>query len=105
MTNLEALKAVLTALGGNVATLPDGATNADVIAAIATAAGTIATAATTKELPTVSGSNNGQVLTVYNGAWKAKDLPAELPAVTAENNGEVLTVDGGAWKAKALPAG
>lgn len=104
MTILEALKAVLTALGGNPATLPAGATNADVIAAIATAAATVTSAATTKELPAVTGSNNGQVLTVYQGAWKAKDLPAELPAVTAENNGEVLTVDAGAWKAKALPS-
>lgn len=75
MTNLEALKAVLTALGGNPATLPAGATNADVIAAIATAAGTVTTAATTKELPTVTSSNNGQVLTVDGGKWKAKDLP------------------------------
>ena len=75
MTNLEALKAVLTALGGNPATLPAGATNADVIAAIATAAASVTEAATTAELPKVTSSNNGQVLTVDGGKWKAKDLP------------------------------
>jgi len=75
MTNAQALKAVLTALGGNPATLPAEATNADIIAAIATAATAVTTAATTKELPTVTSSNNGQVLTVDGGKWKAKDLP------------------------------
>lgn len=75
MTNAQALKAVLTALGGNPATLPAGATNADIIAAIATAAAAVTTAATTKELPTVTSSNNGEVLTVDGGKWKAKALP------------------------------
>ena len=76
MTNAEAQKAVLTALGGNPATLPAGATNADIIQAIATAAGTVATAATTAELPKVTTANNGEVLTVDGGKWKAKALPA-----------------------------
>ena len=75
MTNAQALKAVLTALGGNPATLPAEATNADIIAAIATAAATVTEAATTEELPKVTSSNNGQVLTVDGGKWKAKDLP------------------------------
>ena len=75
MTNAQALKAVLTALGGNPATLPAEATNADIIAAIATAAASVTEAATTAELPKVTSSNNGQVLTVDGGKWKAKDLP------------------------------
>lgn len=75
MTNAQALKAVLTALGGNPATLPAEATNADIIAAIATAATAVTEAATTEELPKVTSSNNGQVLTVDGGKWKAKDLP------------------------------
>lgn len=75
MTNAQALKAVLTALGGNPATLPAEATNADIIAAIATAATAVTEAATTAELPKVTSSNNGQVLTVDGGKWKAKDLP------------------------------
>ena len=37
MTNLEALKLLLEAVGGDPAQLEDGATNADVIAAIAEA--------------------------------------------------------------------
>lgn len=76
MTNLEALKAIYTALGGSAA-IPADATNADVLSMIATAAAAVTTAATTKELPTVTSSNNGQVLTVDGGKWKAKDLPTQ----------------------------
>lgn len=98
MTNAEALKAVLTALGGNPATLPAGATNADIIQAIATAAASVAG----KTLPTASG--NGKVLTVVSSAWKAADVPTELPAVTSEQAGQVLTVSAeGKWGAAALP--
>ena len=98
MSNAEALKAVLTALGGNPATLPAGATNADIIAAIATAAATVVG----KTLPAASG--NGKVLTVVSSAWKAADVPTELPAVTSEQAGQVLTVSAeGKWGAAALP--
>ena len=36
----------------------------------------VAASATAAELPKVTSSNNGQVLTVDGGKWKAKDLPA-----------------------------
>jgi len=74
MTNAEALSALYVALGGSADDVA-GKTNADIIAAIAIKAGEVKTAATTKELPTVTASNNGQVLTVDGGKWKAKALP------------------------------
>lgn len=74
MTNVEALKALYTALGGTASEFT-ATTTAEAIAQVATVAGTVATAAKTKELPTVTSSNNGQVLTVDGGKWKAKALP------------------------------
>lgn len=76
MTNAQALAAVYTALGGTASDVA-GKTNAEIIAAIATRAAVIAEAATTQELPKVTSSNNGQVLTVDGGKWKAKDLPTQ----------------------------
>lgn len=104
MTNLEALKLVYTALGGS-AEIPAEATNADVIAMIATQAAALYTAATTPELPSVTKTQEGKVLTVNGqGKWAAADVPTELPAVTSEDAGDVLTVSAqGAWEAAALP--
>ena len=71
-TTVEALKALYVALGGkaadvaNITLIPDMINKIAVVAATATAA----------ELPKVTSSNNGQVLTVDGGKWKAKDLPA-----------------------------
>ena len=55
------------------------------------------------ELPTVSATDNGDVLTVVSGAWAKADPPSGLPTVSATDNGDVLTVVNGAW-AKAEPA-
>lgn len=57
------------------------------------------------ELPAVSSTDNGDVLTVVEGVW-AKAAPAEeLPAVTSDDAGDVLTVDNtGAW-VNAAPSG
>lgn len=72
--NIKALTEVYVALGGNASDIPAGASNADIIALIATVA---------------SGGGGGG---------------ADLPAVTSEDNGDVLTVVDGAW-GKAAPSG
>lgn len=74
-TTVDALKALYVALGGTAADVANVTLIPDMINAIATVAGTVATAATTAELPKVTASNNGQVLTVDSGKWKAKALP------------------------------
>ena len=56
-----------------------------------------------KELPKVTSSDNGKLLTVVSGKWAKADAPVELPAVTAGDNGKVLTVADGAWSAENLP--
>ena len=50
-------------------------------------------------LPSVSGSDNGKVLTVSGGDWTAVTPTAELPAVSGSDNGKVLTVSSGSWAA------
>ena len=60
--------------------------------------------AETKELPAVTSSDNGDVLTVVDGAWAKSTPTSELPAVTSSDNGDVLTVVEGSW-AKATPSG
>lgn len=71
MTNVEALKALYTAFGGSSGTVANMTTSADVINALAS----IVPTAIAPELPKVTSSNNGQVLTVDGGKWKAKALP------------------------------
>lgn len=48
-------------------------------------------------LPEVGTSNNGQVLTVVNGAWVNADPAISLPPVTTANNGAFLRVVNGEW--------
>ena len=72
-TTIDALKALYVALGGDADDVADITIIPDMINAIATVAATA--------------------------------IAAELPKVTSANNGQVLTVDGGKWKAKALPSG
>jgi len=71
MTNVEALKEVYVALGGT-ATNFNARTNDEAIHLIST----VIAAAIAPELPTVTASNNGQVLTVKSGKWAAADLPS-----------------------------
>jgi hypothetical protein len=70
-TTVDALKALYVALGGTAADVANITLIPDMINAIATVAAT----ATAPELPKVTSSNNGQVLTVDGGKWKAKALP------------------------------
>ena len=69
---VDALKAIYVALGGKAADVVNITLIPDMLYKIAEVAAT----ATAAELPKVTSSNNGQVLTVDGGKWKAKDLPA-----------------------------
>lgn len=71
-TTVEALKGLYAALGGTPADVAGITLIPDMISAIAEHIGTGGAA----ELPAVSATNNGQVLTVVEGAWAAADLPA-----------------------------
>ena len=71
MNNVDALKLIYVALGGSADTVKNMTLIADVLNAIAE----VIPDATAAELPKVTSSNNGQVLTVDGGKWKAKALP------------------------------
>ena len=55
------------------------------------------------ELPAVSSTDNGDVLTVVNGKWAKAPAASPLPAVTSADNGDVLAVSSGAWAKAAAP--
>ena len=79
MITVEALKALYVALGGSLTDYYSGIAGGiavadyvlipDVIQAIAKKAESVATAATTPELPAVTAEDNGSVLKVANGKW------------------------------------
>jgi hypothetical protein len=48
-------------------------------------------------LPAVTGSDDGKVLTVVNGAWDKAAVPTELPSVASTDNGKLLEVVAGQW--------
>lgn len=64
--NVEALKALYVALGGDADTVANISTNDGMINAIA---------GIVTPLPAVSATENGKVLTVVEGEWAAADLP------------------------------
>jgi len=66
MTNVEALKALFVALGGDADDVANANTNAELIAALA---GVLPESGAT--LPEVDATNNGDILTVVNGKWAA----------------------------------
>ena len=97
---ITALKNLYVALGGTAADVANKVTIPDMINAIATVA-------PSAELPAVTGSDNGNVLTVVGGVWAKAALPtptAELPEVTGDDNGDVLTVVEGSWAKAEIPA-
>ena len=53
-------------------------------------------------LPEVTTDDNGDVLTVVEGAWSKATPTSELPTVTSSDNGSDLIVSSGAW-AKSYP--
>ena len=56
------------------------------------------------QVPTVTASNNGEILKVENGAWTVGEAPTGVPDVTTLDNGRVLQVSNGVWSAEdALP--
>ena len=100
--NVEALKALYVALGGALTdTYSDIAGGAAVknYVLISDVIFAIAKIAVPAELPAVTGSNNGQVLTVVEGKWQAAAVAKELPEVNQTNDGDVLTVADGVWAA------
>ena len=72
MKNVDALKLVYVALGGSADDVKGITKNPDMIAKLAD----IIPTAIAAELPEVSSTNNGQVLTVVSGEWAAANLPA-----------------------------
>lgn len=69
--NVDALKNLFLAFGGSAETVANLTTSAEVINAIASHI----SAGGGAELPAVSATNNGQVLTVVSGKWAAANLP------------------------------
>ena len=56
------------------------------------------------QVPTVTASNNGEILKVENGAWTVGEAPTGVPDVTTSDDGKVLQVSNGEWTAQdALP--
>ncbi len=68
---IDALKNLYVALGGSADTVADIVIIPDMINAIATLVSSGATA----ELPKVSSTDNGKVLTVVSGKWAKAALP------------------------------
>lgn len=56
------------------------------------------------QVPTVTASNNGEILKVENGQWTVGEAPTGVPDVIASDDGKILQVSNGAWTAQdALP--
>lgn len=66
---VDALRNLYVALGGDAEDVADLVIIPDLINAIATQAALIVTAANTKELPTVTATDNGKILKVVDGEW------------------------------------
>ena len=94
-TTVNELKELYESLGGTPSDVAGITTIPDMIAALAKVAGT------TIELPAVSSTDNGDVLTVVSGKWAKADPPTELPE--SATSGQVLTYNGSAWGAANVP--
>lgn len=98
-TTVDELKTLYVKLGGNIADVANLQTDAELIDKIEDLD------LTAGRLPEVTADDNGDILSVVEGAWAKVESESELPAVTSADAGEVLTVNpSGAW-AKAEPKG
>lgn len=101
--NVDALKNLYVAFGGSLTDtyedIADGAPVSDYVLScdVINACAKKAPSGSGASLPAVSASDNGDVLTVVNGAWAKAEVPSQLPTVTADDNGDVLKVVDGAW--------
>lgn len=68
---ITALQNLYVALGGSA----DDVANITIIPDMINAIATLISSGGTAELPAVSTTNNGQVLTVVSGKWAAANLP------------------------------
>ena len=95
MTTIEALFDLYEALGGDADEISTLETIPELLEEISELAGS------TIELPGVSASDNGDVLTVVGGKWAkaASGLPVAYP----NDNGKVLAVVGGKWAKASVP--
>jgi len=75
-TTIVALRNLYVALGGAAEDVANLVIIPDLINAIATQAAEVTAAATTKELPSVTTTDNDKVLTVVSGKWAKADLPS-----------------------------
>lgn len=101
MTRLDSIdKETLDALLGllNCGTVPK-VTSTDNGKVLMVVSGKWKAVAMPTELPEVDAEDDGKLLGVSSGAWAAVTAPTELPAVTAEDDDKVLTVVDGAWAA------
>ena len=98
LTNVDALKGLYVALGGELEDVANLTTTPELLAKISVVAG-----AGASELPVVKKADAGKVLTVNgNGKWSAGG--ATLPAVSGSDNGKVLLVSEGEWTVANIPA-
>lgn len=98
LTNVDALKGLFVALGGELSEVANLTTTPEILSKISVVAG-----AGASELPVVKKADAGKVLTVNgNGKWSAGG--ATLPAVSATDNGKVLLVSDGEWTVANIPA-
>lgn len=98
--NIEALKKLYVAMGGQAADVANLTITPEIISAIADVY-----QGGGSDLPEVTSEDNGDVLQVIEGAWGKGKAPSSLPAVTGEDNGKLLGVDNGAWGVVNAPAG
>ena len=105
MTNVEALKGLYVVFGGKLTDTYSDIASGEPVSDYSTIPECIL-AVTKKatgaiELPVVSSTDNGDVLTVVDGAWNKSTPSSSLPDVTTTDEGKVLTVDSeGAWVAE-----